>query len=164
MQESVPQWDPTAINHVPPWGVKLLFLYLLLASIFLLVRVAQVSWFLWESRKFVRNDSEASGLTTRELQPLRSASIKTNSLRKGAILTLLVSLLTVVGQISVILRVASTEKHFGPAFLAGSFAEALLPFASGLVVCTALYLGFAILDGKLAPHRMLWEAEQVDKS
>jgi|SRR5579864_3708194 len=161
MQESAPQWDPISVNHVPPWGVRLLFLYLLLASIFLLIRVAQVSWFLWQSKKFVRNDSVALGLTTQELQPLRSASIKTNSLRKGAILTFLVSLLTVVAQISAILRTASTEKHFGPAFLAGSFAEALLPFALGVVVCTALYLGFVILDGKLAWRKMLWETKQV---
>jgi hypothetical protein len=41
MQENVPQWDSMSINHVPPWGVKLLFLYLLLACIFLLVRAAQ---------------------------------------------------------------------------------------------------------------------------
>jgi hypothetical protein len=92
------------------------------------------------------------------------ASIRTESLRKGAILTFLVSLTTVTLQISAILHAAARERYFGPAFLAGSFAEALLPFALGLAVCTALYLGFVFLDGKLGRRKILCEkAPAVEK-
>jgi hypothetical protein len=92
------------------------------------------------------------------------ASIRTASLRKGAILTFLVSLTTVTLQISAILHAATRERYFGPAFLAGSFAEALLAFASGLAVCTALSVGFAFLDGRLGRRKILCERNQPLKS
>jgi len=61
----------------------------------------------------------------------------------------------VVAQTAETLRVAAVEKHFGPAFLAGSLAVAMDALGAALVVCTAFYIAFALLDGKLQRRKMI---------
>ena len=50
MQDIGPQWDPTTIDRVMPWEIKLFVFYILFVLVFFLVRVTQLSWFVWRSR------------------------------------------------------------------------------------------------------------------
>lgn len=149
MQENAPQWDPIAINHVLPWEDRLLILYLLFTCIFLIVRAVQITLFLWVSRKAVPESSPNSNYS----RGLALASVRGMSLRRAAVLTILLSLLTLTLSVVNGLRDAITEKFLGWGAL-GIFSEALGTFAGGLAVCAALYASYAMLEGKLSRRRL----------
>ena len=158
MQEAAgPQWDPISINHVAPWEIRLFVVYLLFVLVFFLVRVTQLGWFLWRSRKSgspLPGSEVALGATAAFLQDLALASIRSVSLKRSAVLTTLLSLAVSAEQAATLMRSISVEKVFGPAAFAGSGSEMLSALALGIGVCVVLYAAFAMFDGKLSRIRL----------
>ena len=71
-----------------------------------------------------------------------------------AIFTFFVSLLVLLYEIERILLGMSVERATGNAALAGATSEALTVFALRMLVCTALYGAFALLEELLARRKM----------
>lgn len=151
MQQSEPQWDPVTIDRVMSSGNRLLILYLFLTLVFFLVRVIQISRFLWVSRK--SSSSSALGPGRFALASTRSASLK-----HAAVLAILLSLLTLVSNIVSELHGAASAKFFSWNWWVNVVvAEDLTVFATGVLVCTILYAGYALLDGKLSRMQIVFD-------
>jgi hypothetical protein len=164
MQENAPQWDPMTIDYVMPWEIRLLVITCFFGCIFLLVRAVQVGSFLWRSRHFATSGSvpaETSAQAARQYrEALALASVRTASLRRGSFLILLLSFSVLAIQVTATLHRATTQPYIGPAFITGSFAQPMAAFAFGMMVCSAFYAAFALLEGKLARLEMLLKFKQ----
>ncbi len=71
-----------------------------------------------------------------------------------AIFTFFVSLLVLLDGMKRILLGMSVERAIAYAALGGAMSEALTVFALGMLVCTALYGAFALLEELLAGRKM----------
>lgn len=154
MQESTQQWDPIIIDHVMSWEIRLFVFYLLFVMVFFLVRVTQLSWFLWTSRRQA-GSLDSGGETI--MRDLVRASIRIVSLKRGSVLTLLLAILTSSVRGAEVFRSMSIERFFGSAAAAAAGSELLSVFALGTGVSAAMYAVFAIFDGRLLRLRLQLE-------
>jgi len=160
MQDNGPQWDPSTIDRIMPWEPRLFVLFLFVVAIFLLVRVTQLSWFLWRSKAvspLPGSDVVASGSTTVLVRDLAIASIRAVSLKTSATLTLLLSLTVSAEELFKLLNSVRFEKSSGISAIAGAGAEIMSVFALAVGVCAMLYAAFAIFDGRLSRLRLRLE-------
>lgn len=153
MQESA-HWDPITIDHVMSWEIRLFVFYVLFVLVFFMVRVTQLSWFLWTSRKQGLGTASGGESVMRELA---RASIRVLSLKRSSALTLLLAILTSSVRGAEILRLVSMERFFGAAAMTGAGAEILTVFALGVGVGAAMYTAFAIFDGRLSRLKLQLE-------
>jgi len=83
-------------------------------------------------------------------------SEKTNSIKRLARLTLLLSVLTMVIDARSTLEQIMKFKRAGIGFLSGSAAEALMPLEFGIFICAVLYSAFHLFEGMLMRRRANW--------
>ena len=145
MQEGTVGWDPMGEYRLP-WQGKLLVLYQLVVTAVLVARsimlVGDIRALRTENDKFTY------------LWEMSMARVV--SLKKLALLTLLVSGLTAV---ALIVRFFARMQvlHAGwSGAVAGGIAEILLFLELGLFVCTALYAVSSFYAGMLTRRRIAW--------
>ncbi len=157
MQANAPEWIPN-YEHRLSWANKLFILYLLVVCGFAAVRAARVMWFLWRSSRDRKTHSYGPDSSPKpgseSINALDTFSIKVTSLRRMAIFTFFVSLLVLLDGMKRILLGMSVERAIAYAALGGAMSEALTVFALGMLVCTALYGAFALLEELLAGRKM----------
>ena len=157
MQANAPEWIPNYEERLS-WENKLFILYLLVVCGFAAVRATRVMWFLWRSSRDRKTHSHRPDSSPKpgpeSTNALDVFSIKVTSLRRMAIFTFFVSLLVLLYEIERILLGMSVERATGNAALAGATSEALTVFALRMLVCTALYGAFALLEELLARRKM----------
>src|SRR6266852_2561484 len=156
MQANAPDWIPN-YEHRLSWGNRLFILYLLVVCGFAAVRAARVMWFLWRSTRDRKPHSYGPDGSPKpgseSINASDTFSIKVTSLRRIAVFTFFVSLLVLLDGIKRILLGMSVERATGNAALAAATAEALTAFTLGMVVCTALYGAFVLLEELLARRK-----------
>ncbi len=159
MQESAPQWEPITIDHMMSWEIRLFIFYVIFVLVFFLVRVTQLSWFLWTSRKVssAATSSESQSSKGTFVRELALASIRAVSLKRGSVLTLLLALVMSLVRGSELLKSMSIEKLFGPAAIAGTSSEIISALAFGVAVSSAMYAAFAVFDGQLSRLKLRLE-------
>ena len=145
-EEGAVGWDPVTINRPLIWESKLFVLYILAVLVFLVVR----SIVLLHHVRTLRLAGD------RFLCVWETCMARVASMRRLALLTLLLSALAAVIQaVHLLSRIQETHTA-GLGAVAGGVAEVLVQLELGLFVGAALYAVSSFYEGVLTHRRVSW--------
>ncbi len=142
-EDQVVNFTPMSVGYRVPWFTRLFILYLLVVFVVMVVRVILAAWNL---RKLRRLEASSAPDPERFHKVWQASRMRADSLKRIAVLSILLAVADLSLALVDILQGVSTEKASNPAWLAGNVADALLPFAMAMLVCAILYTSSALLE------------------
>jgi hypothetical protein len=135
-----------------PWFVSLFVIYLLCVLLMTFIRVVFLMWTLRKRRKAqereVPLDSSSQGFW-------EDCQSTVRSIRNFSQLTFLLAALVLFWNATNILAGVSTAKAPSLSYVAADLADALVPFLSGIVLCTALFCSAMFLERLVRRRRLI---------
>lgn len=155
MQEDQGQpvsFQPIGMDVHYPWFVNLFVIYLFCVLLLTLVEVVTLMWTLKKLRKPQVRDvlSESGSQSFWE-----TSYSKIRSIRNFSHLTFLLAVLVLGWNATDILAGVSMEKVSSSSYVAARFEEALIPFLTGIIVCSGLFGSAMFLESRVRKGRLM---------
>lgn len=153
MQDSSVGWDPISINHHLPWQERLFVLYLVVVLGMSVISSLGMLRQLWFAGPLSKNKKLADATFLCEWE---MCIAKSTGMKRMAVLTLLLTLVTLADGATQILMGIAQEKRVWSSAVAGGLAELGGLLTWGFLAGAVLYGLASLYQGVLARRRASW--------
>jgi hypothetical protein len=151
-EDQTVSFQPVGFEGHVPWFVNLFIIYLLYVLLMTVVRAVHI---LWTLRKLQKAQERESPLASGSQSYLENCFSKVRSIRNFSHLTILLAALVLSWNAINILACVSTEKVASVPFVAARLADALVPFAVGIIFSSAQFACAMFLEGLVRRRRLV---------